>query len=326
MSSSVFEQLHADGLLSDASLKKIKLSQPDQMLSVYWELKTVLYLGVLLLSGSLGIFVYKNIDTIGHQIILFFIAAICIGCFFYCFKKKLPYANAKVLSPNSFFDYVLLLGCLTLITFIGYLQFQYNVFGNRYGLATFIPMLLLFFTAYYFDHLGVLTMAITTLAAWAGIAVTPLSILESNDFNNETIIGTAFLLSLLLIGVAYFLQWKKIKSHFEFTYSNFGAHLLFISVLAALFHFDAIYLLFFLLLAAAGYLFYRKAVSEKSFYFLLILSLYLYIGLSYCIIRMIFVNSEMGIAGVYLICFYFILSAVALILFLIKMNKKIKSL
>ena len=326
MPSSVFEQLHAQGLLSDASLKKIKLSQPNQILSVHWELKAVLYLGVLLLSGGLGIFVYKNIDTIGHQVILLLIAAICIGCFFYCFNKKLPYANTKVLSPNSFFDYVLLLGCLTLITFIGYLQFQYHVFGNRYGLATFIPMLLLFFTAYYFDHLGVLTMAITTLASWAGIAVTPLGILKNNNFNNQTIIVTGFLLSLLLVAAGYFFKRKRIKSHFEFTYSNFGIHLLFISVLAALFYFDAVYLLFFLLLAAACHLFYRKAIHEKSFYFLLILSLYLYIGLSYCIIRMIFVNSEMGIEGVYLICCYFILSAVALILFLIKMNKKIKSL
>jgi hypothetical protein len=169
-------------------------------------------------------------------------------------------------------------------------------------------------------------MAITTLAAWAGLAVTPLSILKNNDFNDDTIMFAGFLLGLVLIAAGYFSQKKRIKSHFEFTYSNFGAHLLFISVLAAIFHFDAIYLLFFILLIAAGYFFYIKAIKEKSFYFLLILSLYLYIGLSYSIVRIIFVNGEMGIAGVYLTCMYFILSAVGLILFLIKMNKKIKSL
>lgn len=326
MYSSIFEHLHTDGHLSDASLQKIKASQPHKLLSVHWELKTILYLGVLLLSGGLGILVYKNIDTIGHQVILAFIATICAGCFFYCFKKKLPYLTTKVLSPNSFFDYVLLLGCLSFITFVGYLQLQYNVFGNRYGLATFIPMLVLFFTAYYFDHLGVLTIAITTLAAWAGIAVTPLGIFKNNDFGNEKIIGTGFLLGLLLIAAAFFSQKKKIKPHFEFTYSNFGTHLLFISVLAAMFHFDSIYLLFFLLLAVAGYLVYRKAINEKSFYFLLILSLYVYAGLSYCMLRLIFVAGEMDITGVYITCLYFILSATGLIFFLIKMNKKIKKL
>ncbi|MDQ6764326.1 MAG: hypothetical protein M3015_17115 [Bacteroidota bacterium] len=64
------------------------------------------------------------------------------------------------------FDYILLFGCLSLLTFVGYLQFEYNVFGNKWGLATFIPMVVLFMAAYYFDHLGVLILAIVNLAAW----------------------------------------------------------------------------------------------------------------------------------------------------------------
>lgn len=322
----LFEQLYAGGHVSGASLQKIKAAQSNKLFSLHWELKTMLYLGVLLLSGGLSILVYKNIDTIGHQVILFVIAAVCAGCFFYCFKKKLPYSNEKVLSPDSFFDYILLLGCLTFVTFVGYLQFQYNVFGNRYGLATFIPMLVLFFTAYYFDHLGVHSMAITTLAAWAGIAVTPARILQKNDFNSETIIITGFFLGLCLIAAGYFSASKKIKQHFEFTYSNFGTHILFISTLAGMFHFDTIYLLLFLVLGGISYFFYRKAIKERSFYYLLILSLYLYIGLSYCVIRLIFDTGNTGIGSVYLLCLYFILSATGLIFFLIRMNKKIKNL
>ncbi|MEO6254917.1 MAG: DUF2157 domain-containing protein [Ferruginibacter sp.] len=326
MNLSLFEQLCADGHLSDESLQKIKATRSGKLFSVHWELKTMLYLGVLLLSGGLSILVYKNIDTIGHQVILFVIAAVSAGCFFYCFKKKLPYSNAKVVSPDSFFDYILLLGCLTFITFVGYLQFQYNVFGNRYGLATFIPMLVLFFMAYYFDHLGVHSMAITTLAAWAGIAVTPARILQQNDFNSETIIITGFLLGLFLIAAGYFSGAKKIKKHFEFTYSNFGTHILFISTLAGMFHFDAIYLLWFLVLCGISYFFYRKAIRGRSFYYLLILSLYLYTGLSYCVIRLIFDAADRGIGSIYLLCLYFILSATGLIFFLIRMNKKIKNL
>jgi len=326
MNLTLFEQLHAGGHVSDTSLRKIKAAQSNKLFSVHWELKTMLYLGVLLLSGGLSILVYKNIDTIGHQVILFVIAAVCAGCFYYCFKKKLPYSNSKVLSPGTFFDYTLLLGCLTFITFVGYLQFQYNVFGNRYGLATFIPMLVLFFTSYYFDHLGVHSMAITTLAAWAGIAVTPARILQKNDFNSETVIITGFLLGLCLIAAGYFSASKKIKKHFEFTYSNFGAHILFISTLAGMFHFDAIYLLWFLVLCGISYLFYRKAIAGRSFYYLLTGSLYLYIGLSYCVIRVIFDLAGLDIGAVYLLCFYFILSATGIIFFLIRMNKKVKIL
>src|SRR5882672_2103524 len=73
------EQLHAQGLLSDTSLEKVKAAEAGRLFSVHWELKTLLYLGVLLLSGGLGVLVYKNIDTIGHQAVLAFIAAVSAG-------------------------------------------------------------------------------------------------------------------------------------------------------------------------------------------------------------------------------------------------------
>jgi len=319
----LFEKLHSSGHLSDESLQKIKAADNNKLFSLHWELRTILYLGILLLSGGLGILIYKNIDTIGHQVILAFIAAVCIGSFWYAHKKKPLYTNNKAVSPDSFFDYIVLLGCLTMVTFIGYLQFQYNVFGTKYGLATFIPMVLLFAAAYYFDHLGVLSMAITTLAAWAGFAVTPSTILQDNDFNSESVLLTGFLLGILLVLTGFASAKKKIKAHFEFTYSNFGAHLLFICSLGAMFMYERVYAAYLLLLTGICFFFYKKALRDKSFYFLLILTLYFYIGLTYTIIRGLFEMSS-DIGGIYLACFYFIFSAIALIIFLVKMNKKIK--
>lgn len=325
MNISLFERLYADGVIAESSLQKIKSAPGKQLFSLYWEIKTILYLGVLLLSGGIGILIYKNIDSIGHQAILLFIALISAGSFFYCFKTKLPFSLQKVASPNLFFDYILLLGCLTFISFVGYVQFQYHVFGNRFGLATFIPMMILFFTAYYFDQVAILSLAITNLGAWTGIAVTPTKILLANDFNNNTLIIMGLLLGTILIALGVLTNNKKLKAHFEFTYTNFGLHLLFISCLAAMFQFENLYLLWFLLLIAISYFFYQKAIKEKSFYFLLILSLYLYIGSSYVVIRLLFDVAKLDIGGVYLAFIYFIASAIGIILFLIKMNKKIKS-
>ena len=53
-------------------------------------------------------------------------------------------------------------------------------------------MVVLFFTAYYFDHIGVLSMAIVNLAAWLGLAVTPMEILRENDFSNPILPFFAF--------------------------------------------------------------------------------------------------------------------------------------
>jgi hypothetical protein len=81
---------------------------------------------------------------------------------FYVLREKEALSRlTKVEAPTPFFDYILLLGCLTFITLVGYSQVQFTIFGQRFGLAVFIPMIVLFFSAYYFDHLGVLSMAIT---------------------------------------------------------------------------------------------------------------------------------------------------------------------
>ncbi|MBC7423638.1 MAG: DUF2157 domain-containing protein [Ferruginibacter sp.] len=326
MDRTLFTKLHSLGLISDASLENIRMRIANQLFSLYWELRAILYIGVLLLSGSIGILIYKNIDSIGHAAILLFIVLISAGCFAYCFKKSPTFSLQKVLPPNSFFDYILLLGCLTFISFVGYLQFQYQVFGNRFGLALFIPLVVLFLTAYYFDNLAILSLAITNLAAWAGIAITPARILADNNFDSSTIIFTGLLLGIVLIATGIFTKQKKIKAHFDFTYTNFGTNISFISCLTAMMHFERSYLLWFVLLAGISYYFYAKAVKEKSFYFLLIMSLYAYVGVSYVIMRFLFYTINGDIGGLAMACLYFIGSAIWLILFLIKMNKKLKAL
>lgn len=326
MNNQLANELNEKGFLEPTSFEKIKaINLIKPLFSLHWEIKTILYLGVILLSGGLGILIYKNIDSIGHQVILAFIAAVCIGCYYYCLKKKQPFSINKVFSPNSFFDYILLLGCLTFITFIAYLQFKYQTFGNRFGLATFIPVPILFFTAYYFDHIGILSLAITNLAAWAGITVTPLEILHGNHFEDNNIIIMGVCFGALLVAAGFASKKNNFKAHFAFTYNNFGMHLLLISILAAMFSFSGFYFLWFLFLASATFLFYKKALIEKSFYILIVATLYTYIGISYVIIRLLMFVGNEGLGTIYLGFIYFIGSAIGLILFLIHTNKKLKT-
>ncbi|PSL28312.1 DUF2157 domain-containing protein [Chitinophaga ginsengisoli] len=320
----LFEQLQKEGTISAASAEKVRTITASRLFSVHWELKTILYLGVLLLSGGLGILIYKNIDTIGHQVILLAIALACGGCFYYSFRHKLPFSRTKVPAPNSFFDYILLLGCLLLVTFITYLQVQYNVFGTRYGAATFIPMLVLFFSAYYFDHLGILSMAITNLAAWMGVTVTPLQLLTNNDFSSYTLIYTGLVLGALLIITALLSHRLQFKAHFSFTYSNFGTHVFLIANLAGMFAaYDGPYGLWFLLLVVATIFFYSQAMKQHSFYFVLIITLYAYIGLSFIVVRLLMNAGSEG--GIYAGLLYFIMSGIGAILLLINVNKKLKT-
>jgi len=320
-----YDTLHNEGLISDESFEKLIADREKPLFSVHWELKTILYLGVLLLTGGLSLLIYENIDTIGHQFVLMLIAAICLGCFAYCFKIRLPFSTEKVKSSNTAFDYVLLLACTGFVIFVGYLQFEYKVFGLNYGLATLVPMLVLFFTAYFFDHLGILNLAIANLAAWMGVSVTPKQLLLNSDFDSETIIYTYLLLGVLLIIGALATQHYKYKKHFKFGYQHYGVHVTFIALLAGYFHYYSSLLCapWMLLLFLFAFLIYRDAFKNKSFYFLLLVILYSYIGFSSIIVRLFSHNADS--AAISFILMYFIGSGIGLIFLLINLNKKLKT-
>ncbi len=250
MNTTLADALFRKELITSSEKENIIREKP---ISIHWDLRTLLYLGIILTTSAVGIFIYKNIDSIGHDVILIAITLLVIICFAYCFIKSNGYQRTKIIRQEIAADYILLAGCLLLLTLIGYAQFQYNLFGNRWGLALFIPMILLFAAAYYFDHLGVLSLAIVNLAAWAGIAITPTTILQQNNFNEEKIMFTGLALGAILMAMALWSSIKQVKAHFSFTYKNFGIHIFFISLLAILFYYDRIYILIFFALVVCSF-------------------------------------------------------------------------
>jgi len=325
MDAEFYKTLFDDGLISEESFNKLNQPQQHPDLSVHWEVRTLLYVGVVLLTGGLGLAVYENIDTIGHTAVLTLIGLIAAGCFIYCFRTTKPFSWDKVSAPNAYFDYILLLGSISLVSFIGYWQFQYHIFGTDYGLATLIPMLALFFTGYYFDHLGILSMAIANLAVWMGVSVTPKALLLQNDFDKGTLTNTYIVLAIVLLAAAFLTDRYRLKKHFKFSYQHYGVHAGYISLLAGYFHYydgylAAVYMLALFLLSA---LLYFDAMKNKSFYFLLLMTLYTYFAISCLVMRMLFLAATEG--ALYLAFFYFIGSALALIFLLIHFNKKLKT-
>jgi len=308
------KMIHDDGIISDKESLSIEISLKNKPFSLHWELRTVLYLGILLLTGGLGIIIYQNINTIGHTAIILLIGLACATCFYYCFKNRLPYSNQQVKHASPWFDYILLLGCLLFLALEGYLQYQYQLFGTRYGLATLIPAILFFFLAYTFDNAGVLSLAITALASFAGISASP-GMLLNNELSEFSLIYTGLSLSVLLIGAAFYFKLKNIKRHFTFTWYNFGFNMLFICLLAGCFALS-FPLVYFLLLLTAGFLLTRFAIKEKSFYFLLMSVIYCYVGITWAVFQM----GVIDILGLY----YFVLSCVGVIYFFINYKKILK--
>jgi hypothetical protein len=313
MKEKILQSLAEEQCISQEQVELIREYENKRPFSLHWELKTVLYLGVLLLNTGLGLLIYLNIDTIGHQAVIALIAAVCAASFWYANKHKAPFTIYRAESPSPYLDYIVLLGCFTFLILEGYLQYQYNFFGQKYGLATFIPMVLFFFVAYYFDHKGVLSMAITALAAWLGLAVTPLDIFENNDFASARIIYTGIVLGSILCGVSFLLAQQNIKKHFSFIYLNFGANILFISCLAGLMALNNTFFFSGLLavITAAAVMYAKK---ENSFYLLVMTVLYAYWGVSYLIFQIEILRSDA-------IFWYFIISCAGILVFLAQYKK-----
>ena len=312
------QQLYDEELITGKEYAALD-AQLKQPVSLYTDLHTLLYAGIIMFSTGIGVIIYKNIDSIGHGVIVAVISLLCITCFIFCFKKTPGFITDKQHSANIFADYILLLGCLLLLTLTAYLQFQFNVFGNKWGMATFIPMVLLVLTAYYFDHIGVLSMAVTNLAAWTGIAVTPLNIMRDNDFSNPNLIYAGIVLGAGLFVIALVSEKYNFKAHFSYTYRNFAIHLLFIALLAGMFYYETLFLLWFVFILASAFFIWRHAINRKSFYFLVVTILYSYIGLCYVIFRLLGKISTEGAFYLYII--WFIASGIALIRLFIYYNK-----
>ena len=312
-------QLYTDGIITDADRDAIQQYEATKLFSLHWELRTILYIGILLFTSGIGILIYLNIDTIGHQTILALIAAAIGACFYYLVKHKQPYSDSEVKNVSPLFDYIGLLGCLLFATFIGYLQFQYKVFGHLLWLATLLPAALCFYSAYAFDHKGLLALGITGFISTMGLSIAPMQLLYNDDFADPRILFTATGMGLLLVAVALYSQHKNIKPHFSFTYHNFAATLLFVSALALLFVYP-FKLLSFLWLAALCVYFVRYAIAQQSFLFLLYATVYSYIGLTYVVFS-ILLDDNYGDGAFVLGMLYIMASCVGVIFFFIKYKK-----
>jgi uncharacterized membrane protein len=286
--------------------------------SIHYELRTLLYLGITLFTGGLGILIYQNIDTIGHGVIVGLISIITLACFGFAYIKRSPFTWKEVKNPNQFADFALLLGCMMFLVLEGYLQFQYNLFGTKYGLVTILPAIIFILAAYYFDHRGVLSMGLTALASWVGVSIAPLSVLSQNDFSAPNFLLTAIALGLVLSAVGLVSEYKNFKKHFSFTYLILGSNLTLIACIIGMFSHAHWYIYTFIALALCFGLF-QYARKTQSYLFLLMGVIYGYIAFTYLLFKLLELidNQELWVLAMY----YFLLSGVGVVMFLINIKK-----
>ncbi len=314
----ILQSLQEKNIITPEQSTLISEYESTKPFSIHYELRMLLYLGITMLTGGLGILIYQNIDTIGHGVIVGLITLVMLGCFGFAYLKRSHFTWEEVKNSSQFADFALLLGCMVFLILEGYLQFQYNLFGTKYGLVTILPAIIFIPAAYFFDHRGVLSMGLTALASWVGVSIAPLSVLSQNDFSALNFLLTTIALGLILSAVGLVLEYKNFKKHFSFTYLLLGSNLTLIACMTGMFGHGNWFIYSIISFAlCVGLFFYAR--KTQSYIFLLMGVIYGYTTFSYLLYKVLeWISSDtLSLFAM----FYFLISGVGVVMFLINIKK-----
>jgi hypothetical protein len=319
--SRLLADLEAQGLLPPAQAAAIAEDERTRPFSLHYELRTLLYLGITLLVGGVGVLIYQHIDSIGHSVIVGAITLVMSASFAYAARHQPAFTWGEAPRTAIAADYLLLLSCLLFLVLEGYLQVQYGLFGTRYGLVTVLPARLFFGLAYRFDHRGVLSLAITALAAWVGVSVAPLAVWSSRSYSAQAFSGPALGLGLALVGAGLTSEFFDRKRHFAFTYLSLGGNVALVAAVSRLFA-DyspaAIAWVLLVLGLCAGLGWYAR--RTQSYLFLLMGVGYSYIAVT-CLLAMVLDASHLRDWGMFMLILYFPATLVGIVLLFINIKK-----
>src|SRR5664280_3196653 len=126
-------------------------------------------------SSSAASDVYKRqkqyFTNLGDIAIISSLTLCFAAAFIYCFIKGAAFPTEEVTSPNIAFDYILFFGCAFFSMDIAYIETQFHLLGDSWQSYLLVSSCLFLFLAYRFDNRLVLSLALSTIAAWFGFTL-----------------------------------------------------------------------------------------------------------------------------------------------------------
>lgn len=306
------KELFQRNLISPQQHGFLEAIRTNQIISIYSELRLILYLGILLFTGGVGYFAWQNMGRIGHLLSMFSLAVAILVGYYFIGKFAKPYSNAQVIVPRSYFDYLLILVSLLIISLFAYVQVYFDLVDLLINWTSFISAAILLTMAYRYDNKALLAMGITALAAAVGIVITPVDWTQGTWLITSNLYLTSMLLGTLLLVVEQMTYRRGIKKHFRFTFQNFGLLLFYMGGVGSIFNGNPQWMYATLVLAVAAILSYYTW-KKKEFLFFLYSNLAAYIAFTYLFFKLI------GLLGnnLTVMIYYFPASCLGYVVFLI---------
>jgi hypothetical protein len=305
--------LEGSEILSREQTALLRRIYGRELFSVHWELRLLLYGGILILTTGLGLLVAQHFASFGHLALIASISLGCAACFAHCLRHGGGFSPAGLATPDAAYDYVLLLGCLLLGTLQGYLELRYQLLAQFWNWWLLVSALTYLLCAHYFDNRLVLSLALSTLGAWLGVKTSLLGAgLREGALRDHALFFGALVVAAGAIQTRF--GWKR---HFLPVHLHLGVNVLLATLVAGVgSRADGPACLAGLLLVGSGSALY--SLREHSFAFLLYAVLYGYLGITIFVLERGHWSSE----GIIL---YFLVSAATLLTALVALHRRFRS-
>jgi hypothetical protein len=227
-------RLRQEGVLSEAQAAPLLRAARREIVSVELELRVLLYAGVLLVTTAVGLFLEQNHDRIGPSAIATLLGVAAAACFVFAWRRLPAFSWQSTVGPHLAADYVLLLGVLLVAADLAYVETQFRVLGPHWPNHLLVVAMLALGAAYRFDSRTVLSLGLTSLAAWRGVAVS-LAFASSPVGQTPAVRANALACGALFIAAGIVSLRFRRKAHFEPVYVTLGLLLIFGALLSGVF-------------------------------------------------------------------------------------------
>lgn len=228
------DRLEQEGVLTPAQERLFSRVARRELVSAQLEVRAALYVGVLLLTGGIALFVKENHERIGPAAIGLAIGATAAGCLAWAWRNSPPFAWGGTPATHAGFDYVLLLGALLVATDLAFLETQLGLLGENWPWHLLVVAALTLLLAYRFDSKMLLSLALASFAAWRGVSVN-LSRVTLGAGDPARLRAEALACGVLFVVVGVALRRAGRKPQFEDVYVNAGLLLGFGGLLSGVF-------------------------------------------------------------------------------------------
>lgn len=224
------ERLRAKELITAQQSSHLFRVARRELVSVRFELRVLLYAGVLLIASGAGLFLKENHERIGPVVLVSLFALASAACLAHTFRRSRPFSWEKSPVSSIATDYALLLGLLLFASGLAYVETQFRVLGPKWPYHLLIVSVIDLAAAYRFDSRIVLSLALTSFAAWRGVSIAVLtggSVLASPSLLR----ANALVCGALFLAAAALSERLAKKRHFAPVWRTFGLLLCFSGLL-----------------------------------------------------------------------------------------------